>query len=230
VFDITDEQTPVELKAQVDAEGKTFRAQVAPQEGGERVLLAVSDKGYGQGAQVVAQTPSSWHEVSPGADVLMITHASLRSALDPLVELRRQQGYVVAVVDIEDLYDEYSYGQHSGQAIQDFIVGTRNWKKQPRWVLLVGDASADAKNYLGLGENDLVPTRLVWTNTFETASDDWLGDVNGDGLADVALGRLPVRTLQQAQTVITKIIKYEGSQPGGALLVADRNDGFDFET
>ncbi len=230
VFDITDEQNPVELKAQVDAEGKSYRAQVAAQEGGERVLLAVSDKGYGQGAQVVAQTPSSWHDAGQGADVLMITHASLRSALDPLVELRRQQGYQVAVVDVEDLYDEYSYGQHSGQAIQDFIVGTRSWKKPPRWVLLVGDASSDAKNYLGLGENDLVPTRLVWTNTFETASDDWLGDVNGDGLADVALGRLPVRTLGQAQTVVTKIISYEQGMPtSGALIVADTAGEYDFE-
>ena len=192
-----------------EAEGKTYRATVAPQEGGERVLLALSDKGYGQGAQVVAQQPSAWHDASQGADVVMITHGSLRPALEPLVGLRKQQGYQVAVVDVEDLYDEYSYGQKTPQAIQEFIAGTRNWKVQPRWVLLVGDASSDGKNYLGLGENDLVPTRLVWTKTFETASDDWLGDVNGDGLAEVALGRLPVRTLQQAQTVSNKIVSYE---------------------
>src|SRR2546423_269366 len=220
VFDLTDEQNPVELKPLVEAEGKTYRATVAPQEGGERVLLALSDKGYGQGAQVVAQQPSAWHDANQGADVVMITHGSLRPALEPLVGLRKQQGYQAAVVDVEDLYDEYSYGQKTPQATQEVIAGTRNWKVQPRWVLLVGDASSDGKNYLGLGENDLVPTRLVWTNTFETATDDWLGDVNGDGLAEVALGRLPVRTLLQAQMVINKIVRYDSNQTSGALLVA----------
>jgi hypothetical protein len=96
-------------------------------------------------------------------------------------------------------------------------------------MLLVGDASYDGKNYLGLGENDLVPTKVIWTNTFETASDEWLGDVNGDGLAEVAVGRLPVRTLQQAQAMVAKIVSYAGNFQDGALLVADRNDGFDFE-
>src|SRR5205085_2518522 len=84
VFDLTDEQNPVELKPLVEAEGKTYRATVAPQESGERVLLALSDKGYGQGAQVVAQQPSAWHDASQGADVVMITHGSLRPALEPL--------------------------------------------------------------------------------------------------------------------------------------------------
>src|SRR5205814_5959136 len=153
------------------------------------------------------------------------------AALEPLVSLRQQQGYQVAVIDIEDLYDEYSFGEKTVQAIQEFVAGTRNWKVKPRWVLLVGDASYDGKNYLGLGENDLVPTRMEWTKTFETASDEWLGDVNGDGKADVALGRLPVRTLAQAQTVINKIVSYErGMLTSGALVVADLAGEYDFGT
>ncbi|MFL6273585.1 MAG: C25 family cysteine peptidase [Blastocatellia bacterium] len=230
VFDVTDEMNPVELKGLIEADGKSYRVTVAAQEAGERVLLAISDKGYGQGAQVLQQTPSNWHEVKDGADVLMITHSSLQAALDPLVSLRKEQGYTVAVVDIEDLYDEYSYGQHTPQAVAEFIAATRSWKRMPRWVLLVGDASYDGKNYLGLGENDLVPTKVIWTNTFETASDDWLGDVNGDGLADVAVGRLPVRTLAQAQAMVGKIVSYEQGMPtSGALLVADLAAEYDFE-
>jgi hypothetical protein len=230
VFDVTDEANPVELSSPVEAVGKSYRVTIVAQEAGERVLLAVGEKAYGQAAQVVAQVATSWHQPSQGADVVMITHGSLRSALEPLVQMRKGQGYAVAVVDIEDVYDEYSYGQATPQAIQDFLAQARNWKRVPKYVLLVGDASYDPKNYVGLGENDLVPTKAVWTNTFEAASDDWLADMNGDGIADFAIGRLPVRTAAQAQTVVSKIVSYEQAvRTEGALLVADLAEEYDFE-
>ena len=77
-----------------------------------------------------------------------------------------------------------------------------------------------------------MPTKLVETTYLKTASDDWFVDFDGDGLPDMAVGRLPVRTGEEATTVISKIINYEqgaGNSPRNALLVADRNDGFDFE-
>lgn len=64
----------------------------------------------------------------------------------------------------------------------------------------------------------------------ETGSDDWLADFNNDGIADIAIGRLPVRAATEAQSVINKIISYEQSTPAEeALLVSDLNDGIDFE-
>jgi hypothetical protein len=64
----------------------------------------------------------------------------------------------------------------------------------------------------------------------ETASDDWFVDFNDDGLADLAIGRLPFRTAGEAATMVSKIVSYESSRPSDeALLVADSNDGFDFE-
>jgi hypothetical protein len=146
------------------------------------------------------------------------------------VALRKQQGYAVAVVEVEDVYDEFSYGQKRAQALQDLVAATRRWKRVPKWVVLVGDASYDPKDYLGLGDWDLVPTKAVWVNTMETASDEWLGDVNGDGVAEVAIGRLPVRTGQQAQALVSKIVSYvQGAQTEGALLVADTPGEYDFE-
>jgi len=230
VFDITDESNPTELKSQVEGQGQEYRVTVVAQAAGERVLLAVSDQMVERAAQVVAQVPSSWHVASQGADVVIITHGSLRGALEPLLQMRKQQGYAVAVVDVEDLYDENSYGEHGPQAIADFLVQAKSWKRAPRYVMLMGDASYDVKNYLGLGENDLVPTKLIWTNTFETASDDWLADTNGDGTADLAIGRLPVRTAAQAQMIVSKIVSYEqGSRTSGVVMVADLAEDYDFE-
>ncbi len=56
------------------------------------------------------------------------------------------------VVDIEDVYDEFSYGAHSAQALKDFLTrAATNWTPPPRYVLLVGDASYDPRNYEGFG-------------------------------------------------------------------------------
>jgi hypothetical protein len=97
----------------------------------------------------------------------------------------------------------------------------------------VGDASFDPKNYYGYGDFDFVPTKLIDTVYMETASDDWFVDLNNDGLPEIAIGRLPVRTVEEANTVVSKIIGYERTGTlKEALLVADMNetDGdFNFE-
>ncbi|MEK6325171.1 MAG: C25 family cysteine peptidase [Acidobacteriota bacterium] len=90
----------------------------------------------------------------------MITTRELAASLMPLVALREKRGLRVALIDIEDIYDEFSFGQKSPYAVKDFLAyANSNWKKKPRFVLLAGDASLDPKNYLGFGDLDLVPTR-----------------------------------------------------------------------
>jgi hypothetical protein len=64
----------------------------------------------------------------------------------------------------------------------------------------------------------------------ETASDDWLADANGDGVADIAIGRLPGRTAAEVGRMVAKLLAYEqerqsGTPARGALLVAD--NGFE---
>ncbi|MEK6302584.1 MAG: C25 family cysteine peptidase [Acidobacteriota bacterium] len=147
-------------------------------------------------------------------------------------KLREGQGLHVALVDIEDIFDEFSYGEKTPQAVKDFIsYAATNWKEKPSFVLFAGDASLDPRNYLGFGDNDLVPTKLVDTSLMETASDDWFADFKNDGLPEISIGRLPFRSPDEAATMVSKIIFYEGSRAATeALLVADRNDEFDFET
>ena len=97
---------------------------------------------------------------------------------------------------MEDIpYDEFSFGHKTPLAIQAFLRHSwQEWQERPTHVLLVGDASYDPKNYLGVGDFDYVPTRLVDTPFLETASDDSLADTDGDGLAEMAVGRIPAHT------------------------------------
>jgi hypothetical protein len=76
------------------------------------------------------------------------------------------------------------------------------WAPAPRSVVLVGDASLDPKDYLGFGERDHVPTKLIDAAFMQTASDDWLADFDADGLAELAVGRLPVHTTPDAARTV----------------------------
>ena len=79
-----------------------------------------------------------------------------------------------------------------------------------------------------------MPGLTVDTAFMEATSDDALADFDDDGLAELAVGRLPVRTSQEAAIVVNKIIAYDVNPHGeplerGALIVSDRSDGFDFQ-
>jgi hypothetical protein len=178
-------------------------------------------------ASMRSNQPSTWGVQRAGASYAIITSRELMASVEPLAALRRSQGMRVDVIDVEDLYDEFSYGRHTPQAIRDYLESKQVARgNKLHYVLLVGDTSYDPKNYLGQGEQDVVPTKLLDTSVMETASDDWLADFDNDGIADLAIGRLPVRTAADAQLMVNKIISYESMAPDptrGATLVADNS-------
>lgn len=231
VFDITDASAPQEILGSIEPRGAGYAVTVASAEAGQRTLFALTPEQILRPEAIATNQPSSWNRFNQGADLVIISHRSFISGLEPLKHLRRTQGYQVSVIDVEDLYDEFSYGARSPQAIKDFLSRAKvSWRRAPQFVLLFGDASFDPKNHMGLGDWDLVPTKIIETSQMETASDDWLADFNADGMPDMAVGRLPARSPQEAATMIAKIVSYEQTgRQEGVLLVADKNDGFDFE-
>jgi hypothetical protein len=155
--------------------------------------------------------------------MLIIAPADFRDAVDPLRAYHESEGLATEVVDVQDLYDEFSYGSKEPGAIRDFLERAHSqWQIAPRFVLLVGDATYDPRDYLGYGE-DLVPTKLVDTENFETASDDWFADLDDDGVPEMAVGRLPVDSAAEAAQVVAKIVAHESAARPleRALMVAD---------
>jgi hypothetical protein len=198
---------------------------------GLRALLAFAGDEAMPPASITLNQPSALRDPANAVDFVIITLRDFFLSLKPLVALREKQGLSVAVVDIEDIYDEFSFGQKTPRAVSDFFrFAKSNWSRAPRYLLFAADSSFDQKNYLGFGDFDRVPTKLIDTQLMETASDDWFTDFNDDGIADIAIGRLPARTGEELATMVAKIISYEQGGPSGeALLVADANDGFEFE-
>jgi hypothetical protein len=170
------------------------------------------------------------------ADYLVIAPRALLDAAAPLLDLRRSQGLSSRAVSMEEVYSEFGFGETRPEAVREFLsYAYHHWRRpSPRYVLLLGDASYDFKDYLGTGMVNQVPPLMVKTSYLWTASDPAYGSVNGeDLLPDLAIGRLPAASLSEARVMVEKILAYEAgaaSSEGAVVLVADNADrAGDFE-
>lgn len=236
VLDVTVPGRPVEIVPQVQTQNGESTAVVGipGSLSGNRILLAVASDAFAVPAGLVNHVPSSLHSIRSGAQFLDVTHPDFAGALLPLEAVHTAQGMSVLQVDVDQIYDEFNFGEKSPFAIRDFLqLAQQQWRVPPQFLLLAGRASFDPRDYLGFGDLDFVPTKIVDTSEMETASDDWFTDFNSTGQAQIPTGRLPVGTPAQATALVSKIVGYEKNSAAGpwksqAVLVADVNIGFDF--
>ncbi|MBI3653323.1 MAG: hypothetical protein HY231_20020 [Acidobacteria bacterium] len=231
VFDVSNPVAVQEIIGQITKSADGYAFTFAPTGVGNRQLLVLRSDQAKTPEALKIKTRSNLTHGEKLADFIVITSNDLLQSVEPLRLARRREGYKTLVVDIDDIYDEFNNGNKAPQAIKDFLrYAKTTWKQAPRFVLLVGDASYDAKNYSGKGNFDVIPTKLLDTKAMETASDDWLGDFNDDGLADLAIGRLPARSVAEASVMINKILGYGlATSNAAALFISDASEGYNFE-
>ncbi len=176
---------------------------------------------------VEADQPSQWRSPDRVADYIAIVHRSLWNAIDPLLNLRASQGLRVAKVDVQDVYDEFNYGQLHQRAIYDFLAyAYANWNAggpRPKYAVLVGDATFDFKGVFSWTTMKvLVPTFLGNFDPWmaETASDNRFATLDGpdDRLPEIIVGRIPAQTPEQVTDYVNKVLAYEDQNvtPDGA--------------
>jgi len=229
VLDVT-EQVPRWLTGVEPVEGGVrFTAEAG------RSYLAVGSDAVLR-AEVTRPAPSSLKSERNVAEYLVVGPAELLVEAAPLLELRRSQGLRTKAVPIEEVYSEFGYGEPRPEALREFFAyAYHHWAKpSPRYVLLLGDATYDFKDYLRTGMKNGVPPFLVKTSFWLTASDPSYVSINGeDELPDLAIGRLPAKTADEARILVGKIVAYEtapANPEGRAVLVVDNPDrGGDFE-
>jgi uncharacterized repeat protein (TIGR01451 family) len=234
VVDLTDPQAPQFLPATVSAASDGTKSVSLVTAGtGTRTVFAFGDGRVQPPAQIVVNAPSTLNAAKNAADLLILTNKAFTAQAANLKAARDAQGISTTVVDVQNVYDEFAYGVHGPEAIRAFLQRAKtSWSKAPRYVILLGDASTDPRNYLGLGNFDFVPTKLVPTAYLKTSSDDWFGDFSDTGLSQLAIGRLPVRTTDEADAVVNKLVR-RASVTGPWLknveVVNDRNNGVPFD-
>ncbi len=159
--------------------------------------------------------PSDLRREDRTADYLMIAHESLIESARPLAEFHRSRGLDVALIDVQDVYDEFNHGVLSPLAIRDFIAHAyHRWQApRPRFVLLVGDASWASRE--GSGEDS---DYTDWTFTGLEASMGRFIRNGSTSYRDLGRTRNLVPTLQVAT--------FEGQAASDSALV--EVDGEDF--
>lgn len=162
--------------------------------------------------QVSLPRPAATGLLSPGrrgSDYLILSHPLFLADLAELVAAREAEGYGVKVVDVLDVYQAYSGGEVDPQAIRSYLKAASQ-KLGTRMVLLVGGDSYDYLNHLGLGSISLLPTIYAQTDELIhfTPADPLLVDFDGDGIQDLAIGRLPARSRAELQRLIDKTLRY----------------------
>ena len=237
VFDISSPLVPNRVTAvQIEPDGGQggYRLRWGKNDPQPAHYMALSPGRYLQPVQIEADRPSRLHAADNQADYVVITHADFYQAVQPLVEYRARQGLKTILVDVQDIYDEFSGGMLTPQAIQDFLAYTyQHWAAPaPQYVLLVGDGHYDFLNDTQSTERNFIPPYMADFDPSlgESAADNrYVSFSQQDNLPEMSIGRLPVHTADQTTRLVKRIIAYEQGTanrdwPRQVLFIADNAD------
>jgi hypothetical protein len=156
LYDITDSTRPIILTGLSEENGFTrFQDSGSP---AHRYLL--SGPGVEHQPIVEAHSGKNILDAMAGVDAIYVAPDIFHTTLQPLLDLRRGQscwqGLSMnltkacnpAIVDVQDIYDAYGYGQISPEAVQHFLKAVYDkYGGELEAATLVGDGNQDPKNY-----------------------------------------------------------------------------------
>lgn len=236
IYDITDRADIKEItNFDVTGDGNFYRATYEVPVNGSHTYYAATTATVRQPVEIEYWQSANLKDPDNGADYIIITAEEFLPAVEPLCNLRILQGLRVKAVSINDIFNEFSEGIFDPLALKDFLTyAYESWQEpEPLYILLVGDANIDYRDYFGTGKENKVPLHLTPTQELGlTPSDNWYACVKGgDVLPDMLIGRIPGADVSSVTRTINKIISYELAsdyEPKDVLFVAD-DDYIDFE-
>ncbi len=187
----------------------------------------------------VAHIPNQNLHAEFNHDYIIISHKNFLAQANELADYHRQYNDLdVYVVDVDKVYHEYSSGRLDPGGIRDFLRSQYNNSdpdKLLKYVLLFGDASYDYKN-IEKENGNFIPSYIFednYTAALDIGSsivtddffafmdeDEGFGD-NFTETIDLGIGRFPVTTVAQAQTMVDKVKHYD--KPSDAVMSDWRN-------
>lgn len=165
-----------------------------------------------------------------GADYITVTHKLFKEQAQRLAQDRQAHDKLrTAVVEVDDIYDEFNYGFFSPEPIREFLrYAYQNWKRPaPAHLLLLGDANWDYKYHRGSLRPNYVPAYGY------PASDSWyvMFGTPQNLLPQMFVGRLSCNSKEQAEVIVNKALSYDNYQSLSAFnkrfMMVTTAGGFD---
>jgi Peptidase family C25/FlgD Ig-like domain len=200
-------------------------AQAIMESAGEQLRLVCFTNGSLKKPEYIGKVQSQNLHGLNQLDYLIVTHAEFEQQAMQLAEFHRNYNkYSVAVVRVNEVYNEFSGGKKDATAIRDLLrmLYERGLTSGTplRYALLFGDGSYDYKDRLDKNTN-FIPTFQgdnSYSPSYSYASDDYFSILDaGEGYfnitdaregIDIGVGRIPCRNVDQAQTMVDKILRY----------------------
>lgn len=155
-------------------------------------------------------------------DGIIVTAPDFLDQANQLAQFHRDHdGLNVKVATTREVYNEFSAGRQDVSAIRDYARYIYNTGGRLKYLTLFGDCSYDYKNRVADNTN-FVPTyesrdsfHPIYSHSsddyfgfFEANEGEWIETLSGDHTMEIGVGRLPVKTVAEAQTIVDKIIYY----------------------
>lgn len=224
IWDVTDPVNVRNIQAQLNGNTLSFNTETETL----KEFAAVNIHGSFAAPTVRGEVANQDLHGLGAVDYIIVTDKSLLSAAQDLANYHSHLKTVV--VDKALIYNEFGSGKQDLSAIRDFVKmfydrANGDAGKKPKYLLLFGDASYDYKDRIANNTN-LVPTYesvnshdpLNSYNTddfFGCLDDNEGGDMVQPQQGDIAIGRLPVGSVEEAQGMVNKIKSYKTTQTLG---------------
>ncbi len=150
------------------------------------------------------------------SNYIAITHDKFESKVEEYLDfIKNNYNLNTKLINIFDIYDEFSFGFFNPEAIKEFIKSVdNNWAEpKPEYLFLVGGTTYDY--YGNKNKNQGFPRVINYVPSFgEPISDNWFVSLDSSDVFNpiMKVGRLPVREVDQLDWYFQKHKTYV-SQP-----------------
>ena len=190
VYDISDYANIKSVSSMTSPSGGEFKFQASENAGKVSKYIAVGNDKYKTPINPEEISNQNLHGISDGAQYIIITDKTFNEQANRLKNYRENESkekLSSIVVDVDQIYNEFSGGALDVTGIRNFIkYAYDNWTTKPEYVLLFGDGNYDYKNIEGSNNNfvppyETVPTgSLKYNEIWSYPMDDYYAMVDGD--------------------------------------------------